>query len=199
MGSFWELLGVSWRLFGGFTSTTEGFQIPLETLLGLVCSLLAASCSFMFVILSSMSSFIFFRGLLGSILSSQADPPTLKNLDFPNEILTFMKKQRFRAKDGFESVWGLPWAPFGSSWGSLGGSSGTLHRPKRASRFDLELPWASFACFLLLKMALSTFWGRLGLVFGAPSGLSVGVFVPVGPILTFKTDFPSVHTFLFCY
>ena len=163
--------------------------------------LLASGCffSFIFVLLSSMSSFICFRGLLGSIVSSQADPPTLKNLNFPTEILTFVKKQRFRSKDGFESVWGLSWAPFGSSWGSLGGSLGALHRPKRASRFDLELPWASFACFLLLKMALSTFWGRLELVFGAPSGLSVGVFVPVGPILTFKTDLPSVHTLLFCY
>ena len=109
------------------------------------------------------------------------------------------EKTRFKPKGGFESVWEFSWAPFGSSWGSLGGSLGALHRPKRASRFDLELPWASFACFLLLKMALSTFWGRLGLVFGAPSGLSVGVFVPVGPILTFKTDFPSVHIFLFCY
>ena len=39
-------------------------------------------CSFMFVILSSMSSFILFRCLLASILSSQANPPTLKNLDF---------------------------------------------------------------------------------------------------------------------
>ena len=40
-----------------------------------------------------MSSFICFRGLLGSVLSSQADPPTLKNLDFHFEILTFMKKK----------------------------------------------------------------------------------------------------------
>ena len=155
--------------------------------------------SSIFYLLLSISFFISFRSLLGSILSSHIDPPTLKNLDFPYEILTFVKKQRFRSKDGFESVWGLSWAPFGSSWGSLGGSLGALHRPKRASRFDLELPWASFACFLPLKMALSTFWGRIGLVFGAPRGLSVGVFVPVGPILTFKTDLPSVHTLLFCY
>ena len=48
-------------------------------------------------------------------------------------------------------------------------------------------------------MALSTFWGRIGLAFGAPRGLAVGVFVPVGPIVTFKTDLPSVHTLLFCY
>ena len=155
--------------------------------------------SSIFYLLLSISFFISFRSLLGSILNSQTDPPTFKNDGFMRAAARFLKNQHFRSKDGFESVWGLSWAPFGSSWGSLGGSLGALHRPKRASRFDLELSWASFACFLLLKMALSTFWGRLGLVFGAPSALSVGVFVPVGPILTFKTDFPSVHTFLFCY
>ena len=41
-GSFWELLGVSWELFGASRSTKEGLQIRLGTLLGLVCSLLAA-------------------------------------------------------------------------------------------------------------------------------------------------------------
>merc|ERR1712139_99601 len=99
-----------------------------------------------------MSSFIFFRGLLGSILSSQANPPTLKNLHFPAEIFTFLKKLRFRSKDGFESVLGLSWAPFGSSWGSLGGSLGPLHRPQRASRFLWELSWASFSRFWLLLL-----------------------------------------------
>ena len=41
-GSFWELLGLSWELFGASRSTKEGLQIRLGTLLGLVCSLLAA-------------------------------------------------------------------------------------------------------------------------------------------------------------
>ena len=88
----------------------------------------------------------------GSVVSSQTDPPTLKNLDFLHEISTSSKNQRFRSEDGFESVLGLSWAPFGSSWGSLGGSLGPLHRPQRASRFLLELSWASLARLLLLLL-----------------------------------------------
>ena len=60
--------------------------------------------------------FISSRSLLGSILSSQTDPPTFENVDFTVEILTCLKNQRFRSKDGFESVLGLSRAPFGSSW-----------------------------------------------------------------------------------
>ena len=114
-----------------------------------------------FVLLFSMMFFISSRSLLGSILSSQTDPPTLENVDFTLGILTFLKNQRFRSKDGFESVLGLSRAPFGSSWGYLGGSLGPLDRPKKASRFVLELSWASFARFLLPKMALGAFWGRI--------------------------------------
>ena len=99
LGLIVEARGGSLPGFGGASrSATEGFQIPLETLLGLVCSLLAASFSFMFVILSSMSSFIFFRGLLGSMLSSEADP-TLKNLHFPEGKQAFSKKRSFASED----------------------------------------------------------------------------------------------------
>ena len=82
-----------------------------------------------------------------------------------------MKNQRFRSKDGFESVLGLSRAPFGSSGGFLGSSLGPLDRPKRASRFVLELSWAWFARFLLPKMALGASWGCFWLVLGAPEGL----------------------------
>ena len=67
-----------------------------------------------------MLSFISFRSLLWSILSSQTDPPTFKNGDFTMRILTFLKKQRFRSKDGLGSVWGLTRAPFGRSWARFG-------------------------------------------------------------------------------
>ena len=124
---------------------------------------------------ASMSFFISSRSLLGSILSSQTDPPTLENVDFTIGIFTFLKNQRFRPKDGFESVLGLSRAPFGSSWGSLGSSLGPLDRPKRASRFVLELSWAWFARFLLPKMALGGFWGRR-CRFLSPLGTSWGRF-----------------------
>ena len=107
------------------------------------------------------------------------------------EILIFLKNQRFRSKDGFESVLGLARAPFGSSWGSLGSSLGPLDRPKRASRFVLELSWAWFARSLLPKMALGALWGCFWLVLGAPEGLLRVVLASVKPIATIKTAFPS--------
>ena len=115
--------------------------------------------------------FISPRSLLGSILSSRTDPLTVENVDFTMEILTFLKNQRFRSKDGFESVLGLSWAPFGSFRGYLGSSLGPLDRPNRASRFALELFWAWFDRFLLPKMALGASWGCFWLVLGAPEGL----------------------------
>ena len=42
LGALGGLLGGSWELFGASRSTKEGLQIRLGTLLGLVCSLLAA-------------------------------------------------------------------------------------------------------------------------------------------------------------
>ena len=143
---------------------------------------------------ASMSFFVSPRSLLGSILSSQTHHPTLQNVDFTLRILTFLKKQRFRSNDGFGSVVGLSRAPFGNSWGSLGSSLGPLDRPKRASRFVLELSWASFARFLLPKMALGAFWGCLWFVFGAPEGLLGGVLASVKTISTIKTAFPSFDT-----
>ena len=74
---------------------------------------------------------------------------------------------------------------------------GPLDRPKRASRFVLELSWASFARFLLPKMALGRFWGRLWLVLGAPEGLFRGVLASDKPISTIKTALPSFDTLFF--
>ena len=96
---------------------------------------------------------------------------------------------------------GLSRAPFGEllgvSWGSLGSSFGPQDRPKGASRFVLELSWASFARFLLPKVALGGFWGRLSLVFGAPEGLLGGVLASVKPISTIKTAIPIFDILLF--
>merc|ERR1712138_366855 len=82
----------------------------------------------------------------------------------------------------------------GSSWGALGSSLGPLDRPKRASRSVLELSWASFARFLLPKMALGALWGCLWLVWGAPEGLLRDVLASVKPISTIKTALPSFDT-----
>ena len=86
------------------------------------------------------------------------------------------------------------WELLGGSWGALGSSLGPLDRPKRASRFVLELSWASFARFLLPKMALGAFWGCLWLVLGAPEGVLRVVLASVKPISTIKTALPSFDT-----
>ena len=129
-----------------------------------------------------MSFFVSPRSLLGSILSSQTHHPTLQNVDFTVRILTFLKKQRFRSNDGFGSVVGLSRAPFGSSWGSLGSSFGPLDRPKKASRFALELSWASFDRFLLPNMAC----GASMSFFDSSRSL-------LGSILSSQTDHPTLQ------
>ena len=59
-----------------------------------------------------------------SIWSSQADPPTLKNVSFMNAGARFSKNHGFGSKDALDGVLGLSWAHFGCSWGLLGGSFG---------------------------------------------------------------------------
>ena len=81
LGALGALLGVSWELLRASGSTKEGLQIRLGTLLGLVCLLLAAEGGLGRVLGSSLARFIPSRSLLGSILSSQTDPPTLQNAD----------------------------------------------------------------------------------------------------------------------
>ena len=61
-----------------------------------------------------------------SILSSQADPPTLKNLDFASAGARFSKNQGLRYKDAVDGVLGLSWARVGCSWGLLWGSFGAI-------------------------------------------------------------------------
>ena len=85
----------------------------------------------------------------------------------------------------------------GGSWGALGGSWGALDRPTKASRFVLGLSWAWFACFLLPKIALGRFWGRIWLVLGVSKGLLRVVLASVKPISTIKTALPSFDTLFY--
>ena len=68
--------------------------------------------------------FALFSQLLGSILSSQDDPPTFKNRAPASAAARFLKNRRLRSEGGLQSVLGLSWASFGRSWGSLGGLLG---------------------------------------------------------------------------
>ena len=68
--------------------------------------------------------FILFRSLLGSIMSSQADLPTLKNLDFASAGARFLKNQSFDPMMVLKTFWGslglllvALGGPLGALWG----------------------------------------------------------------------------------
>ena len=61
-----------------------------------------------------------------SILRSQADLQTLKNLDFASTGTRFTKNQGLGFKDALDGVLGLFWGRFECSWGLLGGSFGAF-------------------------------------------------------------------------
>ena len=69
-----------------------------------------------------MSFFISSRSLLGSILSSQTDPPTLKNDGFMEGILAFLKINVFDPKMVLKAFWGS----LGLLLEALGGPLGAL-------------------------------------------------------------------------
>ena len=91
---------------------------------------------------SSKSLFSFSSSLLVSILSSQADPPTLKNLDFASVGARFSKNQGLGSKDALDGVLGLSWPRFGCFWGLLGGSFGAFAGSRWHPEFSKLLFWA---------------------------------------------------------
>ena len=100
----------------------------------------------------------------GSILSSQDDPPTLKNRAPASAAARFLKNRRLRSEGGLQSVLGLSWASFGRSWGSLGGllgSSGVL----------LGVSWGLLGTESLTKLPFWLLWGALGCSWGSLGGL----------------------------
>ena len=65
LGALGGLLGGSWELFGASRSTKEGLQIHLGTLVGLVCSPLAAEDHLERILGPSMSFFYLLSEPLG--------------------------------------------------------------------------------------------------------------------------------------
>ena len=61
-----------------------------------------------------------------SILSSQAGPPTLKNLGFMMAGARFSKNQGLGSEDALDGVLELSSVHFGCPWGLLGGSFGAF-------------------------------------------------------------------------
>ena len=81
-----------------------------------------------------------------SILSSQADPPTLKNVDFASAGARFSKNQGLGINDGIENVLGVSWAPFG---GLLGGSWGLFWSSWGIQMAPLNSKTSFFALLML--------------------------------------------------
>ena len=86
-----------------------------------------------FIVFSSLLSLLSYKSLfslswnlLVSILSSQAGPPTLKNLGFMKAGARFSKHQGLGSKDALDGVLELCWVHVGCSWGLLGGSLGAF-------------------------------------------------------------------------
>ena len=83
LGALGALLGVSWELLRASGSTKEGLQIRLGTLLGLVCSLLAAESGLGRVLGPPLARFGAPEGLLGGVLASVKPISTIKTA-FPS-------------------------------------------------------------------------------------------------------------------
>ena len=78
LGALGALLGVSWELLRASGSTKEGLQIRLGTLLGLVCSLLAAEDGLGNVLGPHFNRFGCSRSNLNAFLASVKTVSTIK-------------------------------------------------------------------------------------------------------------------------
>ena len=90
LGALGALLGVSWELLRASGSTKEGLQIRLGTLLGLVCSLLAAESGLGRVLGPPLARFGAPEGLLGGVLASVKPISTIKSAIPIFDILLFL-------------------------------------------------------------------------------------------------------------
>ena len=123
--------------------------------------------SLLLVLASSKSFLILSWGLFGSNLSSQDDPPTLKNLGFTLEISTFLKNKKnnvFNPKMVLRASWGSLGLLLGALGGLLGALLGLQIDRKGLTRSDPFALWAllgislvSFSCFGVLLLASSWF------------------------------------------
>ena len=117
LGALGALLGALLVLLWAFGGTLNSQNFLLASLRG------QNDCfvSHLLSLPSSKSLFSSSWSLLVSILNSQADPPTFKNLDFMMAGARFSKNQGLGSKAALDGVLELSWAHFGCSWGLIGG------------------------------------------------------------------------------
>ena len=89
LGALGALLGVSWELLRASGSTKEGLQIRLGTLLGLVCSLLAAESGLGRVLGPSLARFWCSRGPFGGCFGLRQTDFDHQNCHSDLRYLTF--------------------------------------------------------------------------------------------------------------
>ena len=115
-------------------------------------------CSCLLWLPSSKSLFSSSWSFFVSILSSQADPPTLKHVGFMRAGARFSKNRGFGFKDALDGVLGLSWAHVGCSWGLLGGSFGVFAGFRwhlACSKLIFGLPsWRFFVIFRICFRSL---------------------------------------------
>ena len=106
LGLILGALGALWGSHGGSLGAPELLKSlgPFDPRAFL--SLLMFFLFFVFLSFFSMSFFISPRSLLGSILSSQTDPPTIKNDDFMRREFDFLKIIIFDPTMVLEAFWG---------------------------------------------------------------------------------------------
>ena len=105
MGSFGELFGVSWELFEASKSTTSAFELRFGTLLGLLCSFLAAddgqeSVNFVFYLLFEPLGVLL--GPLGVDLFASSGFDANAEIDFKRLRFTMLAYAPHRAAHGFD-------------------------------------------------------------------------------------------------
>ena len=122
-------------------------------------------------------------------MNTQADPPTLKNLDFASAGARFLKNQGLGSKDALDGVLGLSWPRFWCSWGPLGGSFGALVRAWWHPEFSKRFIWAPLSPHLGPRGALN----NPKLLPKRPHGEAEGPTKPPKPIWTrIWTYFPTI-------
>ena len=128
-GSLGLILGALGAFLGGLLVFLQAFNNTLHAQNLFLDSLpreIYCSFSYLLSLPSSKSLFSSSWSFFVSILSSQADPPTLKNVGFMKAAARFSKNHGFGSKDALDGVLGLSWAHFGCSWGLLRGFFGAF-------------------------------------------------------------------------
>ena len=138
LGALGAFLGAILVFLRAFGSTLHAQNFFLDSLPGQIY----CSFSYLLSLPSSKPLFSSSWSLFVSNLSSQACPPTIKNLRFMKAGIRFSRNQGLGSKDALDDVLELPWVHLGCWWGLLGKS----FRVFAGFRWHLEFSKLLFWC-----------------------------------------------------